>query len=168
MTVKLGAKLADDSPLALRLDGLKINGDAAASSLDLGLASTLRIDPAATGPKLVTIPVSDKGLGTSASASTARYEAGEALDFTAGILGVSATGTATADVGVAVRLRDPDGDGVLDLDELRSPAALLAPACVSDGAQVELTVSTDLAGLTGKVGHISARRRRPLQRPRRT
>ncbi|WP_028644208.1 Calx-beta domain-containing protein [Nocardioides sp. URHA0020] len=153
VTVRLDAELAADSPLALRLDGLRIN-DQGSDVLTLELASTLRIDPAATGPKKITIPVTAAGLGSLRVGVKGTYTGDDALAFNAGILGVRATGTVTADAGAAVRLKDPNGDGALDLTELGSPAALLSPTCVSDGAKVDLTVTTDLAGLSGKVGTI--------------
>ncbi|MFC7494054.1 MULTISPECIES: Calx-beta domain-containing protein [unclassified Nocardioides] len=154
VTVALDAKLTDDSPLAMRLDGLRIGGKDAEDLIHLDIANTLRVNPTATGPKKVTIPVTPDGLGSLRIGVEGKYEGDDALSFTAGILGVKATGTVSAEAGVAVRLRDPNGDGVLDLDELTGPTSLLQPACVSEGAKVDFAVTTDLAGLTGKVGTV--------------
>ncbi|WP_244928303.1 Calx-beta domain-containing protein [Nocardioides sp. W7] len=152
ITVKASA--AQDSPLAMSLDGLKINGRNAADSLKLDLASTLRLDPSAT--KKIVIVADQAAIGTVRLGVDGSY-AGTTnpLAFQVGILGVRATGKVKADVGVQVTLKDPNGDGVIDLQELAAPATLFDASCVSTGATVDLTVTAELAGITGKAGRIT-------------
>lgn len=155
VTVSLDAKVTDDSPLAMRLDGMRIGGRDAEDLIHLQLANTLRIDPSAVAAKKVTMPVTTAGLGSLRVGVQGTYEGEDALRFSAGILGVQGAGTVSAEAGVRLGLLDPDHDGVLDLTEITGPDSLLQPTCVSDGAQVDLNVTTDLAGLTGKAGRIT-------------
>src|SRR6478735_3636613 len=150
------ARLAKDSALAMRLDGLRINKDKVGDTLSVKLQSTLRLNRAAAGAKKVTLKVGpDTTLGSVRVDLTGSFQGDDALAFNAGILGVKATGSVRAEGGVAVKLLDPDHDGFLDLSELTGTADVFEPTCVSEGAQVDLTVTTDLAGLTGQAGTIT-------------
>lgn len=152
--VALKASAAEDSPLAMSLDGLKINGRDAADALKLDLASTLRLDP--TAPKKVVILADRASVGSVRLGVDGSYAGSDnPLAFQVGVLGVRATGTVKADAGVQVTLKDPNGDGVIDLQELASPLGLFDASCVSTGASVDLTVTADLAGITGKAGRIT-------------
>lgn len=155
--IALKANVAKDSPLAMNLDGLKINGRDAADALELDLGTTLRLDPSATpAAKKVVVLADQAAVGTVRLYVAGSYDGAEnPLAFQVGVLGVRATGTVAADAGVRVTLKDPNSDGVVDLTELASPASLFQAACVSDGAQVDLTVTGDLAGISGKVGRIT-------------
>lgn len=152
--IALKARAAKDSPLAMNLDGLKINGRNAADALELDLATTLRLDPSAA--KKVVVVADQAAVGTVRLGVDGAYDGAEnPLAFQVGVLGVRATGTVTADAGVRVTLKDPNGDGVVDLTELASPASLFQASCVSAGARVDLSVTADLAGITGKVGRLT-------------
>lgn len=151
--IALKGQVAADSALAMNLDGLKVNGRDARDALKLDLATTLRLDP--TAAEKVVIVADQAAVGTVRLGVDGAYDgADNPLAFQVGVLGVRATGTVKADAGVQVSLRDPNGDGVITLAELASPASLFRAGCVSDGAQLDLTVTADLAGITGKVGRL--------------
>lgn len=152
--VSVDVDLAADSPLAMALDGIQINGVDASDALELKLGSTLKVDP--LGAKKVSIPVTAEAVGTVRAGVDMAFDgADNPLAFQTGILGVRGTGTVKADAGVSVTLKDPNGDGVIDETELATPGKLLKLGCVSEGAKVDLAVTTDLAGLSGKVGTIT-------------
>lgn len=151
--IALQATVAQDRPLTMSLDGLRINGRDAADALTFDLATTLRLDPSAT--EKVVILADTAELGTVRLGVDGAYDAVQnPLAFRIGVLGVRATGTVRAEAGVRLTLDDPDADGVITLAELATPLPLVRSTCVSSGAQIDLTVTTDLAGLTGEAGRI--------------
>ena len=77
------------------------------------------------------------------------------LGFTAGVAGVHATGPIQADIAAAFKFIDPNNDGVIDATEMNDPTALFDVRCVSDGAHLDLTVKSDLAGLEQALGRMT-------------
>lgn len=153
VSASLTARFAGTAPLTATLDGMALRDPAAEHSATISLANVIHVDPAGQRPITIPVPATPSGSLTSEVART--FEAAQPGALTIGVLGARAAGPVEASTSVAATLRDPNADGVLDGTELATPAGLVTTACAASGASVDLAVTTDLTGLTGRTGRIT-------------
>ena len=77
-----------------------------------------------------------------------------AIAFTAGGLGLKATGVAKADLTMGYSIKDPSGDGKIDATEIGKPLDWIKAKCTSGGAKVDLKASSTLIGFTSTIGKV--------------
>ncbi|MHA3704193.1 hypothetical protein ACXR2U_18635 [Jatrophihabitans sp. YIM 134969] len=154
--VKVSVTSAGTPDLTWRAGGVTVTGTPTEADLAFTARATATISPRAA--KTFAIKVAGTPSGTFSLGVTGDFtpQTGTPLAFDAGLLGVSATGKVRADIGVKVALVDPGTgaaqDGVIDSTELADLSRVFTTTCLSTGASADLSVKTDVVGLTDEVG----------------